>query len=103
VTKLAIDSIIIDPTVQIRRSNHEPTIRRYEESFEKLPPIDVFDTPDGMLLADGFHRVAAAQRLGLVEVDAKVHEGTRASSLSFRTPRTPIRLPRKNAMTASGA
>jgi len=83
VTKLAIDSITIDPTVQIRRSNHEPTIRRYEESFDKLPPVDVFETPDGLLLADGFHRVAAAQRIGLAEVEAKVHKGSRAEALEF--------------------
>lgn len=82
-TKLAIDSITIDPTVQIRRSNHEPTIRRYEESFDKLPPIDVFDTPDGLLLADGFHRTAAAQRLGLAEIEANVHKGSRADALEF--------------------
>jgi ParB-like chromosome segregation protein Spo0J len=83
VTKLAIDSITIDPTVQIRRSNHEPTIRRYEESFDKLPPVDVFDTPEGLLLADGFHRSAAAQRLGLAEIEANVHKGTRADALEF--------------------
>lgn len=82
-TKLAIDSITIDPTVQIRRSNHEPTIRRYEEAFDKLPPVDVFDTPDGLLLADGFHRTAAAQRLGLADIEANVHKGTRADALEF--------------------
>jgi len=81
--KVALNKIKVDPTVQIRRSNHEPTIRRYEESFEKLPPVDVFDTPEGMLLADGFHRVAAAERLGLAEVEARVHKGTRAEALEF--------------------
>jgi len=81
--KLALDEIIVDPTIQIRRSNHEPTIRRYEESFDKLPPVDVFDTPDGLLLADGFHRTAAAQRLGLTEIEANVYRGTRAEALEF--------------------
>lgn len=44
---------------------------------EKLPPVDVFDTPEGLLLADGFHRAAAATRLGLNEIEANVRKGTR--------------------------
>jgi ParB-like chromosome segregation protein Spo0J len=81
--KLAIKNIDIDPTVQVRRGNHEPTIRRYEESFDKLPPVDVFNTPDGLLLADGFHRVAAAERLGKREIEARVHKGAREDALEF--------------------
>ncbi len=75
--KLAIKDIDVDPTLQIRRRNHEDTIRRYEEAFDKLPPVDVFKTPEGMLLADGFHRIAAAMRLGHTEIDANVRTGTR--------------------------
>lgn len=81
--ELGLAEIVVDPTIQIRRSNHEPTIRRYEESFEKLPPVDVFDTPEGLLLADGFHRFAAAQRLGQNKVKANVHKGTREEALEF--------------------
>jgi len=81
--KIKLADLEIDPTVQIRRSNHEPTIRRYQESFEKLPPIDVFKTPEGLLLADGFHRTAAAQRLGLDTIEATVHHGSRADALEF--------------------
>ena len=81
---LTISEIVIDPTIQIRRGNHEQTVRRYEESFDKLPPIDVFKTPDeGYLLADGFHRVAAAQRLGKRQIDAVVHRGSRDDALEF--------------------
>jgi ParB-like chromosome segregation protein Spo0J len=81
--KIALRKIVVDPTIQIRRSNHEPTIRRYAESFEKLPPVELFDTPDGLLLADGFHRVAAAERLGLSTIDAKVRKGSRKAALEF--------------------
>jgi ParB-like chromosome segregation protein Spo0J len=82
-TKLPLGELVIDPTVQIRRSNHEPTIRRYEEAFEKLPPVVVVVTPEGKLLADGFHRVAAAERLGIGEIDARVFEGTREDALEL--------------------
>jgi len=75
--KVAIRDIIVDPTIQIRRSNREQTIQRYEEAFDKLPPVDVFETSEGLLLADGFHRVAAARRLGIAEIEANVRKGTR--------------------------
>ncbi len=80
---MKLSSIIIDPTIQIRRSNHDPTIQRYEESFDKLPPVTVIDSSEGMLLADGFHRMAAAGRLGLEEVEAKVIKGTREDALEI--------------------
>ena len=79
--KLDLQKIEVDPTVQIRRINHEETIQRYQESFDKLPPIDVFETPEGLLLADGFHRMAAAERLGLSEIEVKVHKGSREEAL----------------------
>ena len=81
--RLKIADLVIDQTIDIRSSLDEETITRYEESFDKLPPVDVFDTPDGLLLADGFHRAAAAQRLGLAEIEAKIHKGSRAEALEF--------------------
>ena len=86
--KIAINKIVVDPTVQIRRANHEPTIRRYEESFDKLPPVVVFDVPgEGRLLADGFHRIAAAERLGRREIDATLRKGTRERRAGVRCDR----------------
>jgi len=81
--KIKLTDLIIDPTIQIRRSNHEATIRRYEEAFEKLPPVVVYDTPEGSLLADGFHRTAAAQRLGKREIEAELRKGTREDAAEF--------------------
>jgi ParB-like chromosome segregation protein Spo0J len=81
--KVRISEILVDPTIQIRRSNHEQTIQRYMAAFDKLPPVDVFRTPDGDLLADGFHRVASAERLGLAEIEANVHNGSRLDALEF--------------------
>jgi ParB-like chromosome segregation protein Spo0J len=83
VSKLAIKDIIIDPTIQIRNRNNESTIRRYEDSFDKLPPIVVFKTKEGFLLADGFHRIAAAERIGRKDVDVFVKTGSRNDALEF--------------------
>jgi ParB-like chromosome segregation protein Spo0J len=82
-TAIAVKDIVVDPIIQIRRGNHEPTIRRYMDSFENLPPVDVFQTKEGMLLADGFHRWAAADRLGKKQIDARVHRGSREEALEF--------------------
>lgn len=81
--KLTIREIKVDPTVQIRRGNREDTVRRYMEAFEELPPVTVFKSPEGLLLADGFHRMAAAQRLGLREIEAEVRKGTREDALEY--------------------
>ena len=81
--QVPLDSLIVDPTIQIRRANHEPTIQRYMDSFENLPPIDVFDTTEGKLVADGLQRLAAARRLGKKRITAQIHKGTRDEAVEF--------------------
>ena len=43
----------------------------------------VFDTPEGPLLADGHHRLAAAGRLGRKTVEAEVRAGSRQDALRY--------------------
>jgi len=81
--KVKLSKLIIDPIIQIRSQNHESTIQRYMEAFEKLPAVDIVDCPEGLLLADGFHRVAAAERLGQDEIEAKITKGTRENALEI--------------------
>ncbi len=81
--KLALRDIVVDSSVDIRERLDEPTISTYMEVFDRLPPITVFETPEGMILADGFHRVSAATRLGHQEVEADVKKGTRQDALEF--------------------
>jgi ParB-like chromosome segregation protein Spo0J len=40
--------------------------------IDTLPPVVVFATPEGMLLADGYHRVAAARLRGLETVESEL-------------------------------
>lgn len=82
-SKLAIKDIVIDPAIHIRSRNNEATIQRYEDAFDKLPPVIVFKTREGLLLADGFHRIAAAERLGRTHVDAYVKVGSRNDALEL--------------------
>jgi IMP dehydrogenase len=46
--------------------------RVYEMERGLAEPLVVIDTPDAQLLADGHHRVLAADRLGIEEMDAYV-------------------------------
>lgn len=77
---MRLDRIKVDPTLNVREGLDEETVARYMECFEELPPVDVFD---GGLLVDGFHRVEAAKRLGLEEIEAKQHKGDRRAALVF--------------------
>ncbi len=55
---VAISDLIIDTGIQIRRGNREETIRRYEDAFDRLPPIDV---------SGGSAHLAPAQALAEME------------------------------------
>jgi hypothetical protein len=55
----------------------------YLEHLDEAPPVTVFDTGEGLLLADGYHRVAAAQRLGRTAIRAEVRQGNRSGALRF--------------------
>jgi ParB-like chromosome segregation protein Spo0J len=58
-------------------------VERYAKMFNALPPVVVFDTEEGLLLADGYHRVAAARRRGLETVEAEVRRGSRHDALRY--------------------
>lgn len=67
----------IDPEAHLDAAR----VERYARTLDALPPVVVVDTPEGLLLADGYHRVAASRRLRLEEVEAKVRTGTRRDAL----------------------
>ena len=58
-------------------------VERYARTLDDLPPVVVFDTPEGLLLADGYHRLAAARRSGLKTVEAEVRAGSRHEALRY--------------------
>jgi hypothetical protein len=58
-------------------------VQRCARMLDDLPPVVVFDTPQGLLLADGYHRMAAARRLGRKTVEAEVRAGSRHEALRY--------------------
>ncbi len=81
--KLNMSQIIIDPTVDVRQKLNEDAIQRYMDDFLDLPPVVVFETDGELLLADGFHRVMAAQRLGIPEIEAEIKKGSRDEAMEY--------------------
>jgi len=77
-----------DPELQCRAKGvNRATVAEYAEAMRSgavFPPITVFrDAKGGMLLADGWHRVEAAQRAGLLELPAEIRDGGRKEALLF--------------------
>ena len=73
-----------DRDVQARAGLNPATVSEYAEALQSgatLPPVDVFHDGEIHWLADGFHRVAAAEQAGLTEVEADVRQGGRRDAI----------------------
>lgn len=84
--KIAISNIQPSQSTQARVSIDEPTVQRYTSHFEadgEFPAIDVFFDGSKHWLADGWHRLIAAQRAGKAELHAQVHTGTERDAMVF--------------------
>jgi ParB-like chromosome segregation protein Spo0J len=58
-------------------------VERYRHSIDQLAPVVVFETEDGLLLADGYHRIVAALREGHEAIEADVRKGSRKDALEY--------------------
>src|SRR3569833_460857 len=65
-----IKDLVLIPELSPRARRCEETVIRYMESFSALPPVRVQATTN--VVVDGYHRVEAAIRLGLEEIEVKL-------------------------------
>jgi hypothetical protein len=75
---LALDSVVIDESVQARAKVMTKVVDDYAKAMlagDVFPPLDVFQMDDIYILADGFNRHAAAKLAGRTEIDCTVHAG----------------------------
>lgn len=84
--RIELDKLNTNGGTQCRAEINKLTVQEYQSAFEEgvaLPPIVVYhDTnKDEHYLADGFHRVAAARNLGLLELEAEIRKGTYQDAL----------------------
>jgi hypothetical protein len=84
VVDLYIRQLLKQSPADPQRHLDQDRIRRYAALIDDLPPITVFRLEDQtLLLADGYHRVAAALEAGRTTVRAEVRTGSRADALQF--------------------
>jgi ParB-like chromosome segregation protein Spo0J len=84
--QLPIERLLGSPEVDPQRPLDPDRVQQYAQLLDELPPITVFRLQDQtLLLADGYHRLAAAQAAGRATVNADVREGTKADALKFAT------------------
>jgi ParB-like chromosome segregation protein Spo0J len=82
-TELPLSEVLASPLVDPEAHLDWGQVTRYESELEQAPPVVVFETEEGLLLADGYHRVAAARRRGLATIKAEVRQGTRRDALRY--------------------
>lgn len=82
--EVEIERLLEESPADPRRHLDQDRVRRYAEVLDQLPPVVVFELEDHtLLLADGYHRVAAAQLDGRTTVQADVRVGTKKQALQF--------------------
>lgn len=76
----------IDGGTQSRASLYQNVVDDYASAIgdgASFPPVVVFHDGTDHWLADGFHRYHAHKKLGLVEIDADVRQGTRRDAILY--------------------
>jgi len=83
--KLEVAHLQLDSKISPREGVDETTVGIYASCFDQLPPVTVFwiEGRDGWWMVDGWHRLAAAKSLGLVEIEANEHQGSFDDALEF--------------------
>jgi DNA repair photolyase len=85
-TRIKIQDIIapedVCPRVKLSESAIEDYARAMKDGLE-LPPIVVFQDKGGYHLADGWHRLEAARRIGEKLITADIRKGSRRDALLY--------------------
>jgi len=84
--ELPLSEITPDAGLQCRASLNRRTVAEYAECVtagDTFPPVTVFDIDDDYLLADGFHRVAAAKQAKRETIAVAIKQGNRRGALKF--------------------
>jgi uncharacterized ParB-like nuclease family protein len=85
-TEIGLDLIRADASAQMRMVASETVVSEYAEAINsgaEFPPIVVFFDGDAHWLADGFHRLAAHQKLGYETILADVREGGLRDAIQY--------------------
>lgn len=79
-TTLELAKIIRDPDVQPREETNADAVTQYAEDMLAgiaFPPVRVFTDGESYWLSQGFHRTAAAEQAGILDIEVEVFEGSK--------------------------
>ena len=75
--EIRIDEIKADFEAYAYRDDLDgETVKRYQQIIDDLPPVDVFNTEEGLILAGGYHRLEAHRQERRETITANIHQGT---------------------------
>lgn len=83
IRELPMDELVLDPSLNLRDRLDDFTVERYAEAWQRMPPVTVYEIDGRWLLADGFHRHAAAVMLGRRTIPAEIRDGALPDALDF--------------------
>ena len=81
--ELPVDDLVFDPNLNLRDQLDAETVERYDDAWERMPPVIVFEVEGRWLLVDGFHRHAAAIRRKMPRIAAEIRAGTFTDALDY--------------------
>ena len=83
---IKLSDILLDRGTQARATLNAEAVGQYAEAMQsgaKFPPVVVFCVDGDYLLADGFHRIAAAIKIGRKEFVAEILKGSLQDALWY--------------------
>ena len=83
IREVKLVDLILDPNLNLRDRLDGDVVERYADAWQRMPPVTVFHVEGRLLLADGFHRHAAAVTIGKRSIRAEVRGGTFAEALDY--------------------
>lgn len=83
IRELPLHELVLDPNLNLRDRLDTDTVERYMDSWGRMPPVTVFEVEGRWLLADGFHRHAAAIQLEKQSIRAEVRQGRFEDALDY--------------------
>ena len=85
-TSIFIKDIEVDTALQARVRMSEPVLQEYAALLMEgvnFPPVVLFDDGVKKYLADGFHRLYAAKRVGRDRIQAETHRGSKHEGFMY--------------------
>jgi hypothetical protein len=83
IRELPLHELVLDPNLNLRDRLDQDTVERYVDAWNRMPPVTVFEVDGKYLLADGFHRHAAAVLMNRRTLRAEVRDGSFEDALDY--------------------